>query len=805
MVRKVPFGYAQSIRSDYDLFEFTGVPRTRGTWMRAQQSLAVVLLIGVTLAVVRPAVAEVTDEQARKSIDHAVKYLLSTRTSKGGWTESWPGATPGVTALVTLALLNSGVDVKSKEIQASLTYLRAHGSAENTYGNSLQTMVFCIAEPNKDRALISRNVQWLEKNQIREGKRIGAWGYSESQKSGDNSNTQFAVLALYEAERIGVKVDKQTWKLALDYWLSVQSEDGSWCYTKNDPGSGSMTCAGIASVIICSGRVNAGDSQVVGERVECCGSQSDNAAVKRGIEWLGKHFSVQRNPGGGSVGRSNWLYYLYALERVGRMSGNRFIGQHDWFREGVDVLISLQDDLSGQWRGDGLGESNPIVGTSLALLFMSKGRRPVVMSKLQHTNGPDWDRHRSGVQNLTFRIEQRWKRDLSWQSIDLRAATPEDLAQSPVLFLSGRDSLKLSPPEANHLREYVQRGGFIFAEACCGGAAFDRDFRELMKSLFPDSQLRLLPPDHPIWYAEQKVDPAFMKPLYGIDACCRTSVVYCPQDLSCLWELSEGNREAGYPAPVRNEIEACLRIGANVLTYATNRELRNKLDQAPGNTNKAHGEALARGTLNIVKLQHSGGSDEAPNALPNLLAFVREQAQMRVVPENKLLSATDPALLEYPLVFMHGRRQFRFSPAERQALATYIDRGGVLFADAICASSEFVDSFRREISAIFPGRSLERIPPNHALFSRSVRGFDLPKVTLRDPQIRQADDPLRATLTQVSPVLEGLAVGDRLAVILSPYDLSCALENGASLECKGYIKEDAARLGTNVVLFTLLQ
>jgi hypothetical protein len=42
-------------------------------------------------------------------------------------------------------------------------------------------------------------------------------------------------------------------------------------------------------------------------------------------------------------------------------------------------------------------------------------------------------------------------------------------------------------------------------------------------------------------------------------------------------------------------------------------------------------------------------------------------------------------------------------------------------------------------------------------------------------------------------------------VILSPYDLSCALENGASLECKGYIKEDAARLATNVILFSLLQ
>jgi hypothetical protein len=42
-------------------------------------------------------------------------------------------------------------------------------------------------------------------------------------------------------------------------------------------------------------------------------------------------------------------------------------------------------------------------------------------------------------------------------------------------------------------------------------------------------------------------------------------------------------------------------------------------------------------------------------------------------------------------------------------------------------------------------------------------------------------------------------------VILSPYDISCALEKGASLECKGYVAEDAARLGANVILYALQQ
>ena len=220
--------------------------------------------------------------------------------------------------------------------------------------------------------------------------------------------------------------------------------------------------------------------------------------------------------------------------------------------------------------------------------------------------------------------------------------------------------------------------------------------------------------------------------------------------------------------------------------------------------NRGASDLPDRGVLVIPKLLYTGG-DDAPNALPRLLSFLQTQAQMRVAVDNRLVSPTDESLYEYPIVFMHGRRAFRFSPAERKALATYIERGGLLFADAICASSEFADSFRREIEAMFPDRSLERIPPDHTLFTRAFRGFDVSSVTLRSPQIRSGDDPLKADLTKTTPLLESLSVDDRLGVIFSPYDISCGLESGASLECKGYVKEDAAKLALNVVLFALQQ
>jgi hypothetical protein len=57
----------------------------------------------------------------------------------------------------------------------------------------------------------------------------------------------------------------------------------------------------------------------------------------------------------------------------------------------------------------------------------------------------------------------------------------------------------------------------------------------------------------------------------------------------------------------------------------------------------------------------------------------------------------------------------------------------------------------------------------------------------------------------VPPELEGLKFGERWGVVFSRYDLSCALEKQDSVECQGYTREDAARIGVNVVLYSLQQ
>ncbi len=55
-------------------------------------------------------------------------------------------------------------------------------------------------------------------------------------------------------------------------------------------------------------------------------------------------------------------------------------------------------------------------------------------------------------------------------------------------------------------------------------------------------------------------------PLWGIEHGCRTVVIYSPEDLSCYWNRAENS-------PANPAVIKALRVGQNVVDYATGREL----------------------------------------------------------------------------------------------------------------------------------------------------------------------------------------------------------------------------------------
>ncbi len=748
--------------------------------------------------------AGVTAEQVRNAITRGCEYLLNEQGARGQWDEmaQYEG---GVTSLCTLALLNSGIEPGHPKIQKALDFLRGR-KFDKTYTVSLQTMALAAGEPRRDLPLIQENARWLERVQIKAGQRAGSWSYGDM-IGGDNSNTQFAVLALHEAERVGAQVDPQTWRLAADYWKRIQEPNGSWGYQPGLPSTGSMTAAGIGAWVIAAGHVAQPSARVENGAAQCCLPPSADDVLQRAVGWMGRNFSVTRNPGQGGVGMWH-LYYLYGLERVGRLTAHRMIGDHDWYREGAEFLVSHQDPFSHHWQGRGHAEDQPHIATALALLFLSKGRWPVLVAKLQHGPDEDWNNHRNDMASITALAEREWGLNLTWQIMDPQAASVEDLLQAPVLFLTGSQRPELDGLDGK-VRDYLDRGGFLFAEACClDGSQFDAGFREFLDRVFPEGEykLRRAGPEHPIWRIDRLVRPEspYVGRLWTVEYGCRTCVVFSEVDLSCYWELSAQGRRATLPKPIQERIDDADAIGLNVLAYATNREPQGK-EAAFIATDALNLDALAaRNLIRVAKLTHGGGCNDAPGALVNLLrAASQGELKLSVSTTQFEILPSDPALAQFHLVFMHGRHDFRFTPAERENLREYLENDGILFADAICASKEFAAAFRREMALVLPDHKLQRIPADHPLFTPAAGGFDIREVNRREPAAAQAGQPLRSRVQRVAPELEGIEINGHLNVIFSPYDISCALEQHEALQCRGYTREDAARIGLNVLMYSL--
>ena len=256
--------------------------------------LLIIALLPLFLSGQRLPAQELTPEMVRRSIDMGVEYLKKEQHPRNGdWTE-YTFHSGGVTALCTLALINSGVKKNDPAVQKALVSLRDIGLPRgSTYATSMQTMAFAAADPERDRLLIERNARYLEAIQIRDGPGKGGWGYADGSVTADNSNSQFALLALYEAERSGVKVNDQTWRLAMKYWMACQDQtNGFWRYQSSGyPPTGSMTCAGIASMIIASDTLNVGEAVVRGNTVSCCGEREaeqlkEADSIAKGFGWL---------------------------------------------------------------------------------------------------------------------------------------------------------------------------------------------------------------------------------------------------------------------------------------------------------------------------------------------------------------------------------------------------------------------------------------------------------------------------------------------------------------------------------------
>jgi hypothetical protein len=179
----------------------------------------------------------------------------------------------------------------------------------------------------------------------------------------DNSNTQFAILALWAARRHQVPTARTLNLIAMRFYTS-QNADGSWGYHYRFGGGEAerppMTCVGLLGLAVYHGLARDMDVKAM---------KGQDERIVKGLLALTKNVGM---PTGRTEGlpMAN-LYFLWSVERVGVLYDLPTIGNKEWYRWGAEILVANQT-RNGNWENGGYHGANPTIDTCLALLFLKR-------------------------------------------------------------------------------------------------------------------------------------------------------------------------------------------------------------------------------------------------------------------------------------------------------------------------------------------------------------------------------------------------------------------------------------------------
>jgi hypothetical protein len=190
----------------------------------------------------------------------------------------------------------------------------------------------------------------------------------------DNSNTQFAVLALWSAHSLaGYRVPAKTWEGIRNHFRATQEADGRWLYHAGMPSDPynprSMTAGGAVSLVYALAALDPSSDGLVRARSD----PTVRLAVARLPLAIGEGEPVPSK-------RLDY-YWVYSLERAGSVLD---LDPTSWYLPGVERLVREQG-FGGQW----IAKERPQVSdfphgtceTAFALLFLTGATRPLTVTR----------------------------------------------------------------------------------------------------------------------------------------------------------------------------------------------------------------------------------------------------------------------------------------------------------------------------------------------------------------------------------------------------------------------------------------
>lgn len=233
----------------------------------------------------------------------------------------------------------------------------------------------------------------------------GGFGYLQEGglgTSGDISQTQYVMLALWTMAQLEIDVSNDTVVAALNFLMSAQTMEGGWPYqfggaaataNINPPNTNSLTAAGMSALLISGDLLGLYRSKFSENQEEegivptafrrvVSGAEKNKVNIdrtrletvtKKGENWTNNH----------PYSRAQWhYYYIYSRERYEsflEITKGSQKKSPDWYNQGVELLQAAQAK-DGSWGGANDADSPlaPEICTSFAVLFLIRSTQKTI-------------------------------------------------------------------------------------------------------------------------------------------------------------------------------------------------------------------------------------------------------------------------------------------------------------------------------------------------------------------------------------------------------------------------------------------
>lgn len=212
----------------------------------------------------------------------------------------------------------------------------------------------------------------------------------------------------------------------------------------------------------------------------------------------------------------------------------------------------------------------------LALLAAESGAQARVESqfrigRLKYAGGGDWYNDPSAEVNLLkfAREHAGVDADPRYEFVELSS---DRLFSYPFLFMTGHGNVVFSQAEAERLRLYLERGGFLYVDDDYG---MDKAFRRELAKVMPDARLVEVPFDHPIYRFPFSFPNGVPKTHEHDNKPARGYGLFVNGRLSLFYSVESNPGDGWVDAEIHGDPESvrleALRFGTNLIVWALTR------------------------------------------------------------------------------------------------------------------------------------------------------------------------------------------------------------------------------------------